>query len=316
MRKGVYNIGASVDRYLVPRVQYAAHRLRNDVAPSIGSAIVNIGNQAAIATAETVQQGAQVFKNKILPAIEDRFVELANAAVPEINKGIDVIESGFEASMNMLSKSTAKGINRISSKVLGEQRHNRVKTIANNLSGGLNNGINSIASALSSIGTGSGDSRDAIDYDNYNYDTNNYNNIPEYDYPPQQHNNNKKKNTGNTVVRNAAYSISKHILGENLTHAVAPLASTLTKTVEEALPSVVLEDDKIVIDLPGDDTERKEKLRDCTTPYGAPGLCRDLSDCPDLILDLGNLRKSICFKSFFVPGVCCPGNDEKMYVLI
>lgn len=34
--------------------------------------------------------------------------------------------------------------------------------------------------------------------------------------------------------------------------------------------------------------------------------CNDLSDCPQLLLNLGNLRQSLCFKSLFVPGVCCP----------
>ena len=46
--------------------------------------------------------------------------------------------------------------------------------------------------------------------------------------------------------------------------------------------------------------------RPCTTPDGGAGLCDDLSTCPQLLLDLANLRQSICFKSLFVPGVCCP----------
>lgn len=34
--------------------------------------------------------------------------------------------------------------------------------------------------------------------------------------------------------------------------------------------------------------------------------CDDLSNCPQLLLNLANLRQSLCFKSLFVPGVCCP----------
>ncbi|GLG98017.1 Proclotting enzyme, partial [Gryllus bimaculatus] len=52
--------------------------------------------------------------------------------------------------------------------------------------------------------------------------------------------------------------------------------------------------------------------RACTTPRGEPGECDDLSYCPQLLLDLPTLRQSICFKSLFVPGVCCPvGGDGR-----
>ncbi|KAL7295906.1 hypothetical protein TKK_0010947 [Trichogramma kaykai] len=44
----------------------------------------------------------------------------------------------------------------------------------------------------------------------------------------------------------------------------------------------------------------------CTSADGGPGKCQDLSTCPQLLLDLTKLRQSICFKSLFVPGVCCP----------
>ncbi|EDW59614.1 transmembrane protease serine 9 isoform X1 [Drosophila virilis] len=44
----------------------------------------------------------------------------------------------------------------------------------------------------------------------------------------------------------------------------------------------------------------------CKTPSGRPGRCEDLSSCPALLLNLSSLRESLCFKSLFVPGVCCP----------
>jgi len=44
----------------------------------------------------------------------------------------------------------------------------------------------------------------------------------------------------------------------------------------------------------------------CTTVEGGSGKCQDLSNCPQLLLDLTKLRQSLCFKSLFVPGVCCP----------
>jgi len=48
------------------------------------------------------------------------------------------------------------------------------------------------------------------------------------------------------------------------------------------------------------------ELRRCKTPQGGDGTCRDLTACPTLLIKLENLRKSICFQSLFVPGVCCP----------
>ena len=47
----------------------------------------------------------------------------------------------------------------------------------------------------------------------------------------------------------------------------------------------------------------------CTTADGGSGKCQDLSNCPHLLLDLTKLRQSICFKSLFVPGVCCSVNE-------
>ncbi|EDV94916.1 GH15078 [Drosophila grimshawi] len=56
----------------------------------------------------------------------------------------------------------------------------------------------------------------------------------------------------------------------------------------------------------------------CKTPSGRPGRCEDLSSCPALLLNLSSLRESLCFKSLFVPGVCCPlsaGASESSTVL-
>ena len=44
----------------------------------------------------------------------------------------------------------------------------------------------------------------------------------------------------------------------------------------------------------------------CLTGAGDAGRCVDLQECPILLADLDGLRKSICFKTLFVPGVCCP----------
>lgn len=57
---------------------------------------------------------------------------------------------------------------------------------------------------------------------------------------------------------------------------------------------------------PEADIQGKEGEHRCTTPAGKQGRCEDLSNCPGLLLDLSHLRESLCFKSLFVPGVCCP----------
>ncbi|KAK9889118.1 hypothetical protein WA026_004389 [Henosepilachna vigintioctopunctata] len=96
-------------------------------------------------------------------------------------------------------------------------------------------------------------------------------------------------------VPSAIYTISKNVLGRNVTDTIAPL-------VREALPNVIeTKDDEIK-----DKDDDNDKPSSCTTPGGLPGSCKDLSDCPQLLLNLGALRQSLCFKSLFVPGVCCP----------
>lgn len=99
----------------------------------------------------------------------------------------------------------------------------------------------------------------------------------------------------NEDLPKAIYTISKNVLGRNMTDTIAPI-------VKGALPPLVtLTSGKVVI------PESSEGItRPCTTPDGIYGNCEDLSNCPQLLLNLSHLRQSICFKSLFVPGVCCP----------
>lgn len=59
------------------------------------------------------------------------------------------------------------------------------------------------------------------------------------------------------------------------------------------------------------DYQSKEGENRCYTPDRRPGKCDDLSNCPGLLLDLTHLRESLCFKSLFVPGVCCPLTENE-----
>ncbi|XP_057671833.1 proclotting enzyme-like [Diorhabda carinulata] len=116
-------------------------------------------------------------------------------------------------------------------------------------------------------------------------------------------------------VPSALYTLSKNVLGRNVTDTIAPF-------VREALPVIVDKDeekitkkekDKIHTNNSNnkpikkvDNNNENEDTRSCRTPEGSEGYCDDLSNCPQLLLNLGNLRQSLCFKSLFEPGVCCP----------
>lgn len=60
-----------------------------------------------------------------------------------------------------------------------------------------------------------------------------------------------------------------------------------------------------------DDIDSKEGENRCITPLGTPGRCEDLSVCPSLLLNLSGLRDSLCFKRLFIPGVCCPIDEDE-----
>lgn len=94
---------------------------------------------------------------------------------------------------------------------------------------------------------------------------------------------------------NALYTISKNVLGPNVTNKIAPI-------VKKALPKVL--PDAPITRITTELDRNDEKF--CTTPEGEEGFCEDLSNCPQLLLNLINLRESLCFKDLFVPGVCCP----------
>ncbi|XP_017007313.2 uncharacterized protein [Drosophila takahashii] len=83
--------------------------------------------------------------------------------------------------------------------------------------------------------------------------------------------------------------------------------TTSTSTTTEA--SITLSAlDKLDQDESNDDDAGtgKDVENYCKTPSGRRGRCEDLSSCPALLLNLSSLRESLCFKSLYVPGVCCP----------
>ncbi|XP_043462254.1 proclotting enzyme-like [Leptopilina heterotoma] len=127
----------------------------------------------------------------------------------------------------------------------------------------------------------------------------------------------------------ALYTISKNILGKNVTDSIAPIVrgvtlplrpvqltlkplttTTTTTTTTSTFKPVTLVTNDVVSDLQIQSSEeivdREKGPSSCTTAEGGPGRCQDLSNCPHLLLDLTKLRQSLCFKSLFVPGVCCP----------
>ncbi|XP_048505575.1 proclotting enzyme isoform X2 [Athalia rosae] len=107
----------------------------------------------------------------------------------------------------------------------------------------------------------------------------------------------------------ALYTISKNILGRNVTDSIAPLVRGVT------MPTRLGSSSTTHLEQSNEELVNKDSSAnpsECTTADGAAGKCQDLSNCPQLLLDLNKLRQSLCFKSLFVPGVCCPlGNGEK-----
>lgn len=103
-------------------------------------------------------------------------------------------------------------------------------------------------------------------------------------------------------IPDAIYTLSEKVLGRNVTDTIAPL-------VREALPVHTIPTTTPLPVLLKTTTENSYS-RDCTTPDGLDGHCDDLSDCPQLLLNLRNLRESLCFKSLFIPGVCCPKRSD------
>ncbi|CAG5056873.1 unnamed protein product [Parnassius apollo] len=95
----------------------------------------------------------------------------------------------------------------------------------------------------------------------------------------------------------ALYTLSKNVLGRNVTDKIAPI-------VKKALPKVL--PDAPITKIATADLSYENDPKSCTTPEGEDGICEDLSNCPQLLLNLINLRESLCFKDLFVPGVCCP----------
>lgn len=88
-------------------------------------------------------------------------------------------------------------------------------------------------------------------------------------------------------IPQAIYTISKNVLGRNVTDKIAPIVRPL---VSGKVTS----------------SDQAGGGKTCTTPDGTDGFCDDLSNCPQLLLNFSHLRQSLCFKSLFVPGVCCP----------
>ncbi|XP_020287106.1 proclotting enzyme-like isoform X2 [Pseudomyrmex gracilis] len=128
-----------------------------------------------------------------------------------------------------------------------------------------------------------------------NYIVNMTKGVEVLDHPPKE-------------LPSAIYTISKNILGRNVTDSIAPLvrgvALPLRQTITSSTTQAPLIQHQQQEELANRDKESAPSV--CTTAEGGPGKCQDLSNCPQLLLDLTKLRQSLCFKSLFVPGVCCP----------
>lgn len=110
---------------------------------------------------------------------------------------------------------------------------------------------------------------------------------------------------------NVKYTILSCLFsGRNVTDSIAPLVRGVALPLRPVPidSSTSPSSSSFAVEISQDD-KAKESI-DCTTADGNPGKCQDLSNCPQLLLDLTKLRQSLCFKSLFVPGVCCQSTDK------
>ncbi|TRY69152.1 hypothetical protein TCAL_02181 [Tigriopus californicus] len=156
------------------------------------------------------------------------------------------------------------------------------------------------------------------------------------------------KHLNHTPLENAFYTLGQNVLGQNMTEQLFPVAQQMAtgfgqigeglSTIGNAIPLPSVEFDsrglrvKTVADPPEPQAARDERNAPsddkdntdgrittssprCTTPTGGAGRCMDIQNCPLLLTKLDTLRKSICFKSLFVPGVCCPESGVQLVAL-
>jgi len=92
--------------------------------------------------------------------------------------------------------------------------------------------------------------------------------------------------------------------GRNVTDSIAPLVRGVALPLRQTIASST--QTPPVQQQLQPQQQQQHTPSTCTTAEGESGKCQDLSNCPQLLLDLTKLRQSLCFKSLFVPGVCCP----------
>ncbi|XP_055906214.1 serine proteinase stubble [Eupeodes corollae] len=123
--------------------------------------------------------------------------------------------------------------------------------------------------------------------------------------------NKKKKKKKNKVKKHSSSPSSTTPTEKDVETSSTSRSTTTTTTSRPTLGTTVASfapttSTPIYIPAIVDDSLAKDGENRCKTPNGRPGRCEDLSSCPALLLNLSSLRESLCFKSLFVPGVCCP----------
>ncbi|XP_011211288.2 uncharacterized protein LOC105231596 isoform X1 [Bactrocera dorsalis] len=114
----------------------------------------------------------------------------------------------------------------------------------------------------------------------------------------------KKKKNRNKVKKPASEST---LIATNGQLQQLNKVSTTLRPTTTTMPTVTQSIDRSdQVAATTEDVSAKDAENFCKTPSGRPGRCEDLSSCPALLLNLSSLRESLCFKSLFVPGVCCP----------
>ena len=108
------------------------------------------------------------------------------------------------------------------------------------------------------------------------------------------------------IAETAVQVIGPNLLPDEVVpfvHNFFPRPSELKDFVSTS--PVRLQAGRLKVDLPTRQGNQ-DASRPCRTPDSGEGLCVEVQDCPYLLANFRQIRRSICFRRLFLPGVCCP----------
>ena len=272
-------------------------------------------------------RGLRVIRRRLLPRLANSTARLAGGVVASAQHAMEMVQThvvpqvsaGAEMIRRKAEPVISSAIGSASRRVLGERNHQMVKGTLDKALGQFNemrSAITNLTSELTSaLSPADGDRDDSVTSVTDVTDVTRVTKVT------------PDRSGDSRGLFSHLLSGALALAGLNVTN---PLSAITRPIVNQLVPNrdpVSLDDGRIVFGLgsgPGsgsgsgsssgsdsgadkqDQEGAESSAKPCTTPQGGSGVCRDLGACPQLLLDLGNLRSSICFQDIFIPGVCCP----------